>query len=207
MRGWTANDVPGELISEGPDEAPQPLRTNRSNTGKVFEKEIETTAAGYHNRRIAVLRKVDPPVRLIYYFDKTTQTKKTRTIFMANPFLDFVGIWSARGGRMLLVEAKSTATHRLPLNRDGGLTKEQVATIKTWRIAGAAVCVVWQWAGKVCLWTPEMLRAAEDQGDKSLEFEAGLSVERGEGNVVWDFLPVLAKSIWPELANKLDTCE
>lgn len=167
-------------------------RTNAKNDGRSFQKEIEHTCGGYQSRRIATLRKVDPPTKVV---GRTQETR--RVFFMANPFLDFVGVWTARHGRALFVEAKSTSTHRLPFARSGGITEEQVSSIKTWRIAGAAACVVWQFNGRVVLLTPEKLMEAERLGLKSITFDSGIPVPRGEGWLVWDFLPVLEKAIWP----------
>lgn len=172
-----------------------PARTNRANDGRSFQKEVEMIAGAYQTRRVAVLRKVDPPVSVIWPFDKATGKKIQRVIFKQNPWLDFCGSWEAKGGRMLLVEAKSTSSHRLPFNRHGGLTMEQVATIKTWHLAGAAVCVLWLFNGRVTLWTAPMLVAAEGRGDKSLVFESGLQVAAGPGSLIWDFLPVLEREL------------
>ncbi len=175
------------------DEAKFPLpaaRKNATNTGKAFQAEMETTAGGYQSRRVATFRKVDPPVRVIWIDDKANPGRKRQhVIFQANPFLDYVGCLAS--GRALMIEAKSTATHRLPFNGDSGLKRHQVANVKTWHAAGAVVALVWQWAGKVALFTPGMLVAAEARGDKSLVFEAGLAVPPGVGSVVWDFLPVI----------------
>lgn len=191
MKGWTQNAV-NQLALAGPDGTAEPsiLRTNRTNTGKEFEKEMERTFGYYQSNRIATVRKVDPPVRLIYYADKVTGEKKTRAIFLPNPFLDFVGSWSARHGRALFVECKSSAAHRLPL-RPGHLSDDQVNAMKTWRLAGAAVCILWQWAGRVALITPEMVIGAKGRGEKSIAFEGLPLVPRGEGSCIWDFLPIL----------------
>lgn len=179
-------------------------RTNRSNTGKEFEKEVELTCGVYHSRRIACLRKVDPPLRVMWIPDKANPGKKRQhVIFLKSNWLDWAGCWIARNGRMLLIEAKSTSSHRLPFKRHGGLTEEQVATIRTWRLSQAAVCVLWRWNDRVTLWTPEMLGSAEARGDKSLVFESGLPVARGEGNIIWDFLPVLEAAIWPDYGMTL----
>ncbi len=168
-------------------------RTNAKNDGKSFQREIEITAGAYQNRRKLVLRKVDPPARI---FGRTQAER--RVVFLSNPFLDFLGCWEERQGRALFVECKSTATHRLPFKRSGGLTEEQLSTIKTWRLARAAVCVLWRWNGRVTLWTPEMLVAAEAAGAKSLVFADGKPVGAGEGKILWDFLPVLAAALWPK---------
>lgn len=161
------------------------LRSNFSNDGRGFQKELEATAGGYQTRRIATLRKVDPPTRVV------GGGKFRRVIFLANPWLDFAGCWTLRGGRAIFVEAKSTATHRLPLGRSGGITEEQLVSIRTWKLAGAATGVLWQWAGKVVLFAPPAIEAAVARGDKSLVFEAGVPVPRGLGTIVWDFLSVL----------------
>jgi len=168
------------------------LRSNRENDGRPFQRELEITAGGYQCRRIATLRKVDPPTRLV------GSGAARRVLFMANPFLDFVGVWTAHHGRALFIEAKSTATHRLPFNRSGGITPEQLASIKTWRHAGAAAAVLWRFGMRVALFLPEDLIQAEGRGDKSLVFENGRRVPAGEGNLIWDFLPVLESAIWPQ---------
>lgn len=197
-----------------PEKPAAPARTNARNTGKAFEKEIERICGAYHSKRAAIIKKVDPPTRLIWYDDKSTGKKATRVIFLPNPFLDFAGVWTARHARAIFVEAKSTSAHRLPFKRSGGISEEQLAAIKTWRGAGAAVAVLWQFNGEVTLWTPEMLVAAELRGDKSLVFGCGRVVPRGEGSILWDFLPVLEREVFgaPEkisvgLANKFDACE
>ncbi len=191
-----------ELFPEDPAPTPPaatpaatPARTNRGNDGREFQKELEMIAGAYQSKRVAMFRKVDPPVRLIYYVDKASGEKKTRPVFMTNPWLDYAGTWTAHSGRMLIIEAKSTSTHRLPFNRHGGLTIEQVATIKTWHYAGAAVCVVWLFNGRVTLWTAPMIIEAEGRADKSLVFESGLPVPPGPGSLIWDFLPVLERAL------------
>jgi penicillin-binding protein-related factor A (putative recombinase) len=170
---------------------PSIARTNWRNTGKGFEAEIEATAAAYQAQGIAMLRKVDPPVAIIWPTDPKTGERRQRVIFKRNPFTDFMGAYTARGGQMLAVECKSTATHRLGL-REGQLGPDQRIAMYTWCKAGGAVCVLWQWAGRVCLFTSEMIAAAEARGDKSLCFENGIPVPHGTGAVIWDFLPVLA---------------
>lgn len=166
------------------------MRSNRSNDGRSFQKEIERTCGAYHSRRVAVLRKCDPPTRLV------GSGAQRRVLFMANPFLDFVGTWTTHHGRALFIECKSTGTHRLPFARSGGITAEQVSTIKTWRLAGAAAAILWRFNDGVVLITPEDLLEAERTGAKSLTYASGRYVPRGEGNVLWDFLPVLEVAIW-----------
>lgn len=171
-------------------------RTNAGHTGKDFEREIEQTAGAYNARRIARLQKVDPPVAVIWPMDPKTGQKRQRVIFKRNPWLDFAGTWSIRGGRTLLIECKSTSTHRLGL-REGQLGPEQVHALKAWRLAGAATAVVWRFNGKCALFIPEMIAEAESRGEKSLAFENGLPVERGDGTLRWDFLATLERALWP----------
>jgi hypothetical protein len=167
----------------------RPMRTNRSNDGRAFQKEIEITCGGYQSLRKATIRKVDPPTRLI------GGGEKRRVMFLANPFLDFCGSWTERHGRALFFEAKSTATHRLRLG-DGGLTYTQQDVLRNWRHACAATFVLWQWSGRCCVFLPEMI--PNDGGvTKSLMFENGLPVPRGVGSIIWDFLPVVAAKLWP----------
>jgi hypothetical protein len=169
-------------------DAPARMRTNRSNDGRAFQKEIEMTCGGYQSNRVATIRKVDPPTRLI----GGGKTER-RVMFLPNPFLDFCGTWTARHGRALFFEAKSTGTHRLPLG-SGGLTETQQNAMHVWRRACAATFVIWQWSGRCCLFTPEMFPV---DGARSLVFENGLPVPRGTGSIIWDFLPVVAAKIWP----------
>ena len=161
------------------------MRTNLLNDGRAFQKEIEMTAKVYAITGNATLAKVDPPTRVF------GAGAARRMIYLANPFPDFVGAWTAEGGRALFIEAKSTKTHRLPFKRHGGLTLEQYSALMRWHFAGAAVAVVWQYAGCVALFNADMLAQASARGDKSLVHANGLSVARGTGACVWDFLATL----------------
>jgi hypothetical protein len=67
-----------------------------------------------------------------------------------------------------------------------------------WRRAKAAAALVWQYAGKVTLWTPEMLLERQTAAAKSLIFEEGLIVPQGTGMVIWDYLSVLEQQLWPK---------
>ncbi len=208
MSRWTRQDLEAkgfQLPLAGPDGAAEPTlqRTNARNDGREFQRELEQTAGVYHSMRVAVFKKVDPPVRVIWIDDKANPGKKRQhVIFQQNPWLDYAGSWSARHGRALIFEAKAISKHRLKLG-DGGLTDTQRTAVKSWRLAGAATCLLWKFGGRVRLFTPEMIIAAEARGDRSLLFETGLPVEHGEGQLIWDFLPVLASALWPaEIVNK-----
>src|SRR6187402_1485458 len=82
---------------------------NISNNGKGFEGLISKLAQAYAARWIATLEKVEPPVRVIGF------GPARKVIFLKNPFLDYVGTWTAAGGRAIFIEGKSTAEDRLPL--------------------------------------------------------------------------------------------
>lgn len=199
-------DLPGARTArEILDEVEKTTRTNWANDGREFQKEIELTAGAYNARRIAYLRKVDPPVRIVWPFDPKQGRKVQRVIFQTNPFLDFVGVWTARGARALQIEAKSTASHRLAFNGDAGFKSSQWGAMKTWRNAGTACALLWRWAGRVVLFTPDQLLAVEASRAKSIRHEDGLPIPRGLGPVVWDFLPVLEAAIWPRVVEKVDS--
>ncbi len=172
--------------------------SNWKNDGRRFEKEIEITAGAYEARGIATLEKVDPPMRIF------RRGGSVQMIHLKNPFLDFSGVWTARNGRALFIEAKSTSGHRLAFNGGGGLSENQWTAIHRWRSAGAACALVWEFDTRVVLFTPELLLVAQASGAKSLKHEDGLPVARGVGAIVWDFLPVLEQVNWPK--KVIDTC-
>ena len=159
-------------------------RTNARNTGKSFERELEMTCRGYEQAKIATISKVDPPTRTV------GGGARMRVIYQPNPFLDFIGVWTALAGKPLFIEAKSTSTHLLPFCRDGGLTENQCNALRRWENAGARVGLVWQWKEKVVA-IPHPHRL-DLQGAKSLRFEdfTDYLVERGTGLIVWDFLHI-----------------
>ena len=121
-----------------------------------------------------------------------------RVIYQPNPFLDFIGVWTALGGKPLFIEAKSTSGHRLSFGSGGGFSEGQWSATHRWRSAGAACALVWEFDERVVLFTPELLLVAQASGAKSLKHEDGLPVARGVGAIVWDFLPVLEQANWPK---------
>ncbi len=189
MKGWTAAHLPGA------EQPATPQRTNRGNDGRQFEAEVEATLTNYALRGILSGQKVSPPVRIIWKPDPSTGKSRQIIIQMKNPYLDYLAVWTARHGRALFVEAKSTSVHRLAVNRDAGLKEHQVENMYRWRKAGAAVALLWKFNGTVCLWTPEMIQRAIAMEYKSLRFDEGLPVASEGG--LWDFLPVLEKALWP----------
>lgn len=161
-------------------------RSNAKNTGRAFEREMELTCKGYEQARIATIEKVTPPTRTV------GGGRSMRVIYMANPFLDFIGVWTANGERPVFIEAKSTSNHLLPIGADGGLTANQCVAMQRWENAGAVVGLVWQFHDKVVA-----IRSAHrliPTLSRSLRFEdfKDKLVERGNGLIVWDFLSSFA---------------
>lgn len=144
-------------------------RTNRSNTGKSFEAELAIHFRVLESRRILRLRKVDPPTRIL--------GGGRKVITLANPFLDYVGVWTAGGGRAIFLEAKSTAEHRLPINRSGGVTEAQFEALQAWDSAGGVAAVLWRYGARTTLWSAEEILSAANLGAKSLQFEHGTPVD------------------------------
>ncbi len=148
------------------------------NTGKPFEKQIIDVADIYERNGVLALSKADPPTRIV---------PVNRIIYLANPYLDFVGCWQERGGRALFIEAKSTDKPELDLNSDGGLSETQVKNFRRWVGAGAAVGLLWEHKGQVVFvkWPTieERLRAHKNK----IHFHHGEAVKQGTGFVLYDF--------------------
>jgi len=110
-------------------------RTNAINTGKELEKTLAAVHRDLRHRGQADLEKVDPPVKVIGggSFRKVT--------FQKNPFLDYIGTLAC--GRMIQLEAKSTAKLTLPCGGKAGVTETQISAMRRWNAAGALTGVVW----------------------------------------------------------------
>lgn len=157
----------------------------KANTGKEFESTLEAVFEGYRKRGIADVQKVDPPVRVV------GPPKFKRVILLENPWLDFVGTWTEMGGRMLVIEAKSTEEPRLELG-DGGFTKAQQDAMARWHRSGALTGLVWYHGGAVKVITHGMVQMALEMGVKSFKWRHLPGTPKGEGWVLWDVLEVLA---------------
>jgi hypothetical protein len=154
---------------------------NWKNTGQEFEHELELTFAGYHNLRRATVRKVSPPTRTF---------GGGKIVYLPNPFLDYIGSWTERNGRALIVEAKSTLEPRLKFG-PGGLTDTQLGSFRVWSAAQAECCLIWRAGRTVWVFTAaEILRAVES-GKRSIAAKDGHPVPPGQGLILWDFLTVL----------------
>lgn len=79
--------------------------------------------------------KVTPPARII----------GKRVVFLANPFLDFVGVMRVPGlqkGVPLFVECKATTKPKLVVG-SGGISEQQVQSLVRWRNAQSIAFVLW----------------------------------------------------------------
>ena len=170
------------------------MRTNHFNTGKAFEAEIERVLIQYQASGILRMKKVDPPLRYI---------GPGKVLHLANPFVDFVGCWTERGGRMVVMECKSTKRKmqgieldigiqrepRLPLG-DDGLTDRQVDALRHWSAAGAVAFVLWRHGDTDTMLLPwPAIRAVAAAGQRRhLLWSDGHLVRRGLGFVTVDFV-------------------
>lgn len=118
---------------------------NKKNSGHEFEDDIAATCARYRAHRVMKVEKVSQPVRVFGF------GKFQRVIMLANPFLDFIGVWTALGNRSLTFEAKSTQKDRLPVGGAAGLTRSQVDAGQFWQASGAVTFLLWEHAGEVVL--------------------------------------------------------
>jgi len=155
--------------------------SNRFNDGRRFEGMVASTAVQYHYRKILRLEKVDPPTRIA----------GGRIIFLENPFADFTGGWTERGGRSIMLEVKSTSDDKLPIG--GKLTDKQIAWLERWHHAGAAVGVLWEAAGAVGFLPIGRIVAVVKSGRRHLKFSEADPVAQGTGMILVDFVLNLRK--------------
>lgn len=158
------------------------------NDGRSLQKEIEMIADEYERRGIARLKKVDPPLKII-----GTGIHR-QTIFLDNPFVDFVGTWTARGGRGLFIEAKDTEEPTLKvLVKSGGLTEKQWQALLHWEKAGAACGILWRHRQQIRLVPVPAVFCQIRAGAKHVKWEHATPVPRGMGFVTFDFLHTLGE--------------
>lgn len=175
------------------------MRSNQANDGKDFEAEIKLCAAEYQFRGWLRLKKVDPPVRTL------GGGEFRRVIFLQNPWLDFSGCWTERGGRALFIECKSTAEDKLSIGHKGGsgVTPDQISSMINWRLAGAVAFALWRCPSGVALLSARFLsdvvrRATAGNGTRTLHWaDARVRVAPGANpaKVPWDFLPVMREHL------------
>ena len=156
-----------------------------SNDGRGFQDRIVRTASAYRALKVLKLEKVDPPTRII---------PGNKILFMENPWPDFVGVF--HDGRMLAIEAKSTADGRLPFDvKSGGVTSKQARLLIDWGRMGAISGILWECAGTRCCWVPWILvEDALNSGKRSFDFDVQFGlfpVLAGKGLIEWDFACVV----------------
>lgn len=166
---------------------------SKKNQGTWFEGDLVKICRAYRHNGVMELEKVEPPTRVV----KRPPTFQPEILRMANPFLDFVGVWTRRQGRAVFLEAKSTAEPKLGLKQSGGLSEAQYDSLVRWNAAGAAVGILWAYAQHV-RFVPLLACVAQlEAGVKHVKWENATPVPQGTGWVMWDFEKVLA-SYYPE---------
>lgn len=154
--------------------------------GTAFENEVKTVCDAYKSHGLAFIRKVDPPTKTIRIGGGV------KTIQLENPFLDFVG--TLPGGRMVMIEAKSTEEPVLRIRDEGlrgcGVSFNQLAYAREWEDAGACVAFLWKHNNEVKFLTVSMLEA-EKTGRKSIRWESAHRLYQSVGFITFDFLAAI----------------
>lgn len=152
--------------------------------GNAFETLLEMIHDAYKEAGRAHIEKVDPPTKVV---------GKGKVIYLANPFLDYVGSWKHRNGRMIVMEAKSTQKHRLQLgNEKGGLTANQIKAMGQWHYSGALTGLLWWHDNQIKVISFETINHALMTGAKSLRWGDYPPCRRGPtANIQWDWLAEL----------------
>jgi hypothetical protein len=154
--------------------------------GSAFESLVTQVFDAYEAQGLARVRKVDPPTRVVY------RGNRPMVIQLTNPFLDFIGPWTERQGRMIMIEAKSSDKPRLPFDTTGdGISVEQLANMRSWAAHGAVTGALWQHAGSVRYVTLQMIDCHAREGRRSIPWAEAFPVPKGMGFVVFDILAVL----------------
>lgn len=165
-------------------------------TGTSFEDHVAIACEVYEIQGRATFSKVCPPIKV--FGGGNAGPKKV--VPLPNPFVDFTGAWTERGGRAIHLEAKSTQNPRLPVCRDDGITTEQVEALERWWSAGAAVGLLWHHLGSVRFVTLGMILAVRDGGERvSLAWDKAYPIPEGSGMMSFDFLAVLSQ-VYPNAA-------
>lgn len=164
----------------------------RPNPGKDFESALAKQFAIYEVRKLARVCKCDPPSAM-----RCIGPGQFRPVLLANPFLDFVGTWTARNGRMLCLEAKTTREARLPCPADNGLKAEQIAHLREWAAAGAMVAVLWEYrtedSADIRIVTLDIIDRTAAKGRASIAWDDAISIPPGLPHecITTDFLTAL----------------
>ena len=155
--------------------------------GSAFESLVEQHWMAYDKQGVCKVEKVDPPTRMAGKF----------LIQLDNPFLDYVGSWTERGGRMIVIEAKTTLEPRLPiLGKSGGMTEKQIESFKRWHAMKAAVAVLWQHDDEIRLVHSIHIEEAEWNQRKSIRWDQADKIPRGKGFLLFDWMKSL-RELYP----------
>lgn len=155
--------------------------------GDAAEELILALCESYRRQGRARLRKVDPPSRVV------GRGNAKRIIYLENPFLDLVGVWSEKGGRALFLEVKSTKSPRLPIARKDGVTEKQIESLKNWRDSGAVTGVLWVRGCDLKVITLETIEFAIACGHASLHWGGFPLCRSGNSPFLrYDFLAEIA---------------
>lgn len=154
------------------------------NNGTAFERDLQTIFDAYLNQGRAKIHKVDPPTKVL----------GKKVLFLPNDWLDFAGTWTERGGRALVIEAKTTQEPTLPLGGSRGLTETQWRNAMDWQRAGAMVLLLWEFCGEIRVTTPTMaMHACRENDRKSLRWCDAHKLPTGTGWVRFDPLTWAAR--------------
>lgn len=160
--------------------------------GKWLESEIASLSKLYRRDKICDIEKVDPPTRMI------NKGGKAITINLANPFLDFIGTWTERGGRTIILEAKESVHPRLPVGveRGDGVSATQMGLLTRWERSGAAVGILWSRGGKIRFVSMAQAAAALSTGRKSVQWREAYKTPPIGGHPSGGFMAVMA-AVYP----------
>ncbi len=126
----------------------------------------------YQFKGVMRLKRVSPPTRII------GGGASRKVIFLQNPFHDWIGVWTQGGGRMVVIECKSTEEARLPVGGSGGVTEDQWNELQHWNNANAVTFVLWYCRSEPGCWffTVPMIKMVLQTGRKSVKPEDGHQV-------------------------------
>lgn len=163
------------------------IRRNRFNDGGAFEEMFLRTCEAYLNQSVLRLLKVEPPTKVIRE-PAATHSRGRRVIFLENPFPDFIGTWTERAGRALMIETKSSMEPVLRIGEGCNLSLKQAIWLARWSEAGAACGVVWCYSGHGSVFLPiGQINEVISSGRRSIKFDEGDRIEQGKGFVLVDF--------------------
>lgn len=173
------------------------VTSNHGNDGRGFETMFERTCDAYRSANRLRLQKVEPPVRVIGWGEKR------KVIFLENPFPDYIGAWTERGGQTLCIEVKSTSGEdgsKLQICKgSGGLRDTQLDWLIRWHRSGAAVGIVWEWVGHGWAFIPVGLaESIRREPRRHIKFSECEPILQGQGFAMVDFLTNLSKWYAPK---------